>query len=208
MENALFFIAVLLLSVIIHEVSHGYVAWKLGDPTAKNAGRLSLNPLVHLDPLGSFLVPALIYFSTSGGGIFGWAKPVPFNPYNLRNQRWGEAIIAVAGPASNILVAFFFAVLIRVGVFAELLSPNFIEASFFIIYINVLLAFFNMMPVPPLDGSKIMFAFLPYRYQNVRLLLEQYGFIILLLLIFVIGISFIFRWAIAFSEFLVGASFF
>lgn len=213
MENALFFIAVLLLSVIIHEVAHGYAAWKLGDPTAKNAGRLSLNPLVHLDPIGSFVVPALIFFSTNGAGIFGWAKPVPFNPYNLRNPRSGEAIIAAAGPLSNILVALFFAGLIRAGMLVGLLSSSFVEASIFIIYINILLAFFNMIPIPPLDGSKILFSILPTRYQDIRLVLEQYGFVILLLLIFVlpifgIGIGFIFNWAIGFSEFLVGGSFF
>src|SRR3989338_6814886 len=113
MDPAIFiiFIIILILSVIIHEVSHGYVANMLGDPTAKLAGRLTLNPISHLDPVGSFLVPVLMYVST--GFMFGWAKPVPYNPYNLRNQRWGTALVGVAGVAANFLLAIVFGLTIR-----------------------------------------------------------------------------------------------
>src|SRR3989338_330219 len=107
----IFVIAILVMSVVIHEVSHGYAALALGDPTAKYQGRLTLNPISHLDPVGSFLVPLLGYFA--GDFIIGWAKPVPFNPYNLRNQKWGEAIVAIAGPLSNIFLATIFGLIIR-----------------------------------------------------------------------------------------------
>ena len=106
-----FIIAILIMSVVIHEVSHGYAALALGDSTAKYQGRLTLNPLAHLDPVGSFLVPLIGYFF--GGFIIGWARPVPFNPYNLRDQKWGEAIVAIAGPISNILLAVIFGLFIR-----------------------------------------------------------------------------------------------
>src|SRR3990172_11913600 len=120
----LFIIIILIMSVVIHEVSHGYAALALGDPTAKYQGRLTLNPISHLDPIGSFLVPLLGYFV--GGFIIGWAKPVPFNPYNLRNQKWGEALVAIAGPLSNIALALFFGLLIRFG-FAYSFGEPFIQ---------------------------------------------------------------------------------
>jgi Zn-dependent protease len=110
--SVIFSIAVLIMSVVVHEVSHGYAAERLGDPTARLQGRLTLNPLSHLDPVGSFLVPFLTYATT--GVAFGWAKPVPYNPYNLRNQKWGEAIVAAAGPISNLIIAFLFGMLIRI----------------------------------------------------------------------------------------------
>src|SRR3989344_2638548 len=164
-----FIIAILIMSVVIHEVAHGYAALSLGDSTAKYQGRLTLNPLNHLDPVGSVLVPLLGYFL--GGFIIGWAKPVPFNPYNLRNQRWGEAIVAVAGPLSNIAIALIFGLIIRYIGLTEL-TP----ILSFVVLINLTLAFFNLIPVPPLDGSKILFAFLPLHMDNVRRSLEQYGF--------------------------------
>src|SRR5262245_29317731 len=107
----LFIIIILIMSVVVHEVSHGFAALALGDPTAKYAGRLTLNPFYHLDPIGSVLVPILGYLS--GGIIIGWAKPVPFNPYNLRDARWGEALVALAGPVSNIILAIIFSLIIR-----------------------------------------------------------------------------------------------
>lgn len=169
------------MSVVVHEVSHGYAAFLLGDPTAKNQGRLTLNPIRHLDLFGSILIPAFLVI-TNAGFLFGWAKPVPYNPYNLRNQKWGEAIVAVAGPASNIFIALVFGLLIRFG--AEFLSPAFLNISAILVLINLMLAVFNLVPIPPLDGSKILFAFLPYHMQRFRMMLEQYGFVVVLIFIF------------------------
>lgn len=176
----LFFIIVLLLSVVIHEVSHGFTAWKLGDPTAKMMGRLTLNPIKHLDPVGSLLVPAvllLISAATGSGFIFGWAKPVPFNPYNLRDQRWGSAKVALAGPASNFILAFLFGALIRF-LPPEILTASLINFFGIIVFLNIVLGVFNLVPIPPLDGSKILFSIFPS--FELQRLLEQYGLILLL----------------------------
>ena len=159
-----FSIAVLIMSVVIHEVSHGYAADSLGDPTARLAGRLTLNPLKHLDPFGSVLLPALTYLF--GGFIFGWAKPVPYNPYNLKNQRWGPAVVAGAGPLANILIALIFGLAVRF--FGNFLAAGFVQIALAIIFINLILAIFNLVPIPPLDGSKILFAALPYRWHRVQ----------------------------------------
>jgi Zn-dependent protease len=175
----IFGIAILILSVVVHEVSHGYVADKLGDPTARLAGRLTLNPIPHIDVMGSVIIPALTFIA--GGFIFGWAKPVPYNPYNI-SHKYGEAMVAGAGPLSNITLAVIFGVVIRI--FGESLGPATLSLLSLIVFINILLAIFNLIPIPPLDGSKILFEFLPYKYQHVRQKLERYGFF--LVLIFVI----------------------
>jgi Zn-dependent protease len=175
-----FSIAVLMMSVVIHEVSHGYAADALGDPTARYAGRLTLNPIKHLDPFGSILLPALTFLF--GGFIFGWAKPVPYNPYNLKNQRWGPAIVAGAGPLANILIAFIFGLAIRF--LGNFLPAGFIQIASAIIFINLILAIFNLVPIPPLDGSKILFAVLPYRWHQIQAFLEQWGLFLILLFIF------------------------
>ena len=184
----LFIITALILSIVIHEVSHGYVAQMLGDPTAKLAGRLTLNPLKHLDPLGSIIIPALLVFS-GAPLLFGWAKPVPYNPYNLRNQRWGEALVAGAGPLVNIFIAIVFGLLIRFGP-AFGLSQAFIGLASFIVFINILLAIFNLIPIPPLDGSKVLKTILPFHlaqsYQKLEAFMARYG------LIAVFGFIFIF----------------
>lgn len=177
--EALFIILILILSVVIHEVSHGYMAEHLGDPTARLAGRLTLNPLKHLDPVGSVLVP-LVMWLLPGNFIFGWARPVPYNPYNLSDQRWGELKVALVGPLSNIGLAVIFGLIIR---FLPLTGEIF-NILAFIVWINILLAIFNLIPVPPLDGSKILFSLLPYEYNNVRATLERYGFLIVLFVIF------------------------
>lgn len=180
-------IIALIFSIILHEMAHGYAANALGDPTARLQGRLSLNPLVHIDPLGSIIIPALLYFGNAGI-LLGWAKPVPYNPYNLSNQKWGEALVAAAGPATNILLAVIFSVIIR---FADMLSlpSTFVEISVYIVYMNVLLALFNMLPIPPLDGSKILTAILPFSaqqsYRRFTLLMEQYGLFAMFALIFI-----------------------
>lgn len=198
-----FFFVILLYSVIIHEVSHGVSALWQGDTTAKYADRLNLNPFSHIDIWGSVIVPILMYLSV--GFAFGWAKPVPFNPYNLKNQKWGPALVALAGPASNIIIAIIFAIgakLINLTVatkidiinnatnfstVAPLIAGSF-EAIFFeicvvIIFMNVLLAFFNLIPIPPLDGSKLLFAVLPIKIETIAML-EQFGFMFLLFFIF------------------------
>lgn len=188
MEPATIIIIIaLIISIVLHEVAHGYMADRLGDPTARLQGRLSPNPLVHIDLLGSIIVPALLFISNAGI-LFGWAKPVPYNPYNLRDQKWGEAKVAAAGPATNLLLALVFGLLIR---FADVIGLNasFVEISSYIVYINILLAFFNMIPIPPLDGSKIIQPFLPASlqvgYMNFVHTFERFGLIGTFLFIFV-----------------------
>ncbi len=190
MENAIqiiFQIVILIFSVVIHEVSHGYAALSLGDRTAQNEGRLTLNPIKHIDPFGSILLPAFTLML--GGFVFGWAKPVPYNPYNLRNQKWGPAIVGAAGPAANISIALIFGIALRFlpelanGVGGSFLM-NFITIASIITLLNLVLAVFNLVPIPPLDGSKVLFALLPYNWRNLQNFLEQYGFFLLLLFIF------------------------
>ncbi len=184
--SIIFGIAVLIMSVVAHEVSHGYAAEFLGDPTARLQGRLTLNPINHLDPVGSILVPLLTYgiptLLGASGFIFGWAKPVPYNPYNLRKGRLGEAIVAGAGVFTNALIAIFFALGLRF--FGADLPQAFVELAALLIFTNLVLAIFNLIPVPPLDGSKILFSALPYSAQGVQAFLERYGLFILILFIF------------------------
>ncbi len=179
--NFIFSILILIFSVIVHEVSHGYAAYLQGDNTAKYAGRLTLNPLKHLEWFGSFLLPVMSYFL--GGFIIGWAKPVPFNPYNLRNQRWGEAIVAFAGPFANICIALFFGLLVRFNTLSGM-GDSYIYIVGLIVLINLVLATFNLVPIPPLDGSKILFSVLPYSMRNVRTFLEQNSIYILIFFVF------------------------
>jgi Zn-dependent protease len=177
--DLIFSLVILIMSVVIHEVAHGYAASMLGDKTAAYEGRLTLNPLKHLDPIGSVLIP-LILVLTRAGFIFGWAKPVPYNPYNLKNQRWGEALVAIAGPLTNIVIAIIFGLLIRFGAGPFNLSMPFLQLLSTIVLINITLALFNMVPIPPLDGSKVLFAFLPWGWQKVRYFLDRYGLILAL----------------------------
>ncbi|TSC61295.1 MAG: peptidase M50 [Parcubacteria group bacterium Gr01-1014_107] len=178
----IFVIVALIRSGVSYERCRRYAALMLGDPTAKYAGRLTLNPLKHLDPVGSVLVPLALYIFQTGI-IFGWAKPVPYNPYNLRNQRWGEALVAGAGPLTNILLALVFGLAIRVALSLETVPESFIQISFLVVFINIVLAVFNLVPIAPLDGSKILFAALPLHLLEWRHKLEQFGFIILLIFI-------------------------
>ena len=183
----IFQIAVLIFSVVIHEVSHGYAALALGDRTAKEAGRLTLNPLKHLDPFGSVLLPLFTLFL--GGFVFGWAKPVPYNPYNLKNQKWGPALVGAAGPAANIGLALVFGLLLRfLPGFSEGIPSNFLfnflSVASTITLLNLVLAIFNLVPIPPLDGSKVLFSVLPYQWRSLQFMLEQYGLFLLLLFIF------------------------
>lgn len=182
-------IAILIFSVIIHEVAHGLSAYWMGDSTAKYAGRLTLNPLSHLDLWGSFLIPLMLMLSNLGI-VFGWAKPVPYNPYNLKNQKWGPVIVGMAGPFSNVLLALIAGVALRTllvfGVDENLFIFPFL-ATFALI--NVLLSVFNLLPIPPLDGSKLLFAFLPIS-EHTKASLEQYGFVFLFIFLFVFSGSF------------------
>jgi Zn-dependent protease len=176
-------ILVLIFSVIIHEVAHGYAALWLGDRTAEYEGRLTLNPIKHIDPFGSIILPLLMAI-IPGGIVFGWAKPVPFNPYNLRNRRWGEAIVAGAGPLSNILIALFFGLIIRFGASAGVLSPSFALLASIATLINLSLAIFNLVPIPPLDGSKILFSLFPLNALRYRETIEKYSFVLIIILVF------------------------
>jgi Zn-dependent protease len=176
----IFSFIILIISVVIHEVSHGYAAYLQGDSTAYYQGRLTLNPLKHIDIVGSIIVPII---TTLGGFPFGWAKPVPFNPYNLRNQRWGELLVAIAGPISNILIAIIFGTILRFG--GLYLPSAFAALSVLVVLINLGLALFNLIPVPPLDGSKVLFAFLPLRFQQYRFQLERYSFFLVIILVLI-----------------------
>jgi len=182
----LFVIIILIFSVIIHEIAHGGIAYYLGDPTAKYAGRLTLNPLKHLDPIGSIVVPIFLVIMaqvTGGGIIFGWAKPVPVNPYNFRDQKYGSLKVALAGPGSNLSIALVFGLILRFfpGLFV---IEGLVLMFSYIVYINILLAVFNLMPVPPLDGSHILFSLLPYSARNIKIFFQQFGIFILLFVIF------------------------
>lgn len=177
-----FQIAILLMSVVIHEVSHGYMASYLGDPTARYEGRLTLNPIKHIDFLGSIVVPLVSYFS--GGFIFGWAKPVPYNPHNLRPGRWSEALVALAGPVSNLFLALIFGLFIRFGLVYGLITEPILQITAMIVFLNIILMVFNLIPAPPLDGSKLLFALFPEKIYKIRGFLERYGFLLILFLIF------------------------
>lgn len=201
----LFLIIILILSVVLHEVSHGTVANYLGDPTAKYAGRLTLNPIKHLDPIGSVFVPLFLLLLRSPI-LFGWAKPVPTNPYNLRDQKYGSAKVALAGPGANLVLALVFGLILRS--FPGLTHiPGLYLMFSYIVFINLLLAIFNLLPFPPLDGSHILFTFLPPGMENIKIFLSQFGIFILLFIIF-----FAFHWIILIIniifQFLVGAPLF
>lgn len=184
---SIFTVAALIVSIIMHEVAHGWAAYALGDRTAKDAGRLTLNPLPHVDPIGSVLIPATLVLLQSGF-LFGWAKPVPYNPYNLRNQRWGEAIVSVAGVATNIGLAILFAIVARVA-FASGMTA-FAELAAVVALVNLFLGIFNLIPIPPLDGFGVLRGVLPYRLsmklREIEHAVERGGIfsLILILLLF------------------------
>lgn len=177
--NLVFYFVIIIPSSIIHEYAHGWVADQLGDPTARYAGRLTLDPRSHIDLWGTILMPIMLFVGTGGRFMFAYAKPVPYNPYNLRNQKWGPALVGLAGPMANFLLAAAFAVVLRI-LPTTTITP-FLEI---IVYANVLLMIFNLVPLPPLDGSKILFAILPDSAHQIRNFLERYGFMLLLFFVF------------------------
>lgn len=176
----IFDIIIIIFSAILHEVSHGLAARALGDKTAEYAGRLTLNPIVHLDLFGSIIMPIFLWIASGGGFLFAYAKPVPYNPYNLKNQQWGPAAVGFAGPATNFILAAAMAALIRV----ELFGVGTADFLFRVLIINVSLAVFNLVPIPPLDGSKILYALLPSKYDHIKIQLERYGIWVVLIFIF------------------------
>ena len=185
--DIIFGLLILIFSVVLHEVAHGYMANYLGDPTARLAGRLTLNPVSHIDLVGSILLPAILVF-THSPILIGYAKPVPYNPYNLRG-RFGEALVAFAGPATNMFLALIFGLIIRFA--AEDIGVPLLTAFATIVYINMLLALFNMIPIPPLDGSKVLSTLLPRAlsrgYDTFRASFERLGVLsgtLLILLVF------------------------
>jgi len=183
----------ILIAITFHEVAHGFVANKLGDPTAKFVGRLTLNPFVHIDPVGTILMPLMLFIFTNGQFVFGYAKPVPINPQNFRDPRRDMAISAAAGPIMNILLAiasvliikFFIAPLSTImpqAVNAMVIKPLMLMFTSSII-INVVLASFNLIPIPPLDGGRVVIGFLPHRQAVSYSRIEPFGFIIVIILI-------------------------
>lgn len=214
-----FYVLILIYSIILHEISHGWVALWLGDVTAKYAGRLSLNPKSHIDPIGSILVPIMLLLVSGGKMAFGWAKPVPYNPNNLRDRKKGELLVALSGPATNLLlalVAVILSYLINLSSvtkkemiynlndwekITQMLSGSFESIAFillvYVVFWNVILAFFNLIPIPPLDGSKILYALFPLDIKT-KIFLEQYGFFILLFIMIFFGglINGLMSWAL------------
>lgn len=181
LQIGIFQIIVLIFSAVVHEVSHGFVANSLGDPTAKDMGRLTLNPLKHLEPFGSVILPALLMLARSPI-LFAWAKPVPFNPLNLKDPKWDSARIAIAGPLVNFAIAIVFGLILRFIPFENSSTFALLPELFtIIIYINIMLGVFNLVPIPPLDGSKLLFAFLGDSQREAIHFLEKNGLVLLLM---------------------------
>ncbi|MEW6216144.1 MAG: site-2 protease family protein [Candidatus Bipolaricaulota bacterium] len=200
-------VGALFVCVIPHEVAHGYVAWRLGDPTAKAAGRLTLNPIKHLDPIGSIVLPLgllLLRRFTGFPIVFGWAKPIPVNPYYFRDTWGGMLYVSLAGPATNILMALLATAIGHGLVFLGVTNAYVLAFVALIVLLSLLLALFNLLPVPPLDGSKILAYFLPVRWRIALLRWEQFGFVIIFALLLLGGLQMVFQGAETIAFRLVG----
>lgn len=189
LPGLILYIVLFIMSVVVHEVAHGFIAFKLGDPTAFLARRLTLNPIRHIDPFMSILMPALIFIASGGRFMFGGAKPVPVNPYRFARFRRGMMLTAIAGPLSNILIALALALVLIPATYLRVASgaaaPTFVETAFVMgILTNIILAFFNMIPIPPLDGSRVLAWILPPNMASHLDRIESFGIMIVMLLVF------------------------
>jgi Zn-dependent protease len=186
---ALFTVAVLIFSIIIHEVAHGYAALQQGDVTAKYAGRLTLNPSSHIDSLGSVIIPGMLVL-TGASFLFGWARPVPYNPDNLRNKRWGEAFVAIAGVATNLFLAVVFAIIVRAALAAGMTS--FADLAATVVLVNLFLGLFNLLPFPPFDGFSFLRSALPaslsYRLRLIEDMALRGGILALVMVLVVFSL--------------------
>jgi Zn-dependent protease len=211
----LLLIIILIYSAVLHEYAHGWMARRLGDDTAEREGRLTLNPIPHLDMIGSIILPAILILTKSNFFI-AWAKPVPYNPYNLRDRVYGELKVAAAGPITNFIIAIILGLIVRLvpltsgtktqlaisflsgnnDAFSSLVSGSLVASIVAIAMmgcmINLMLGIFNLVPIPPLDGSKILSAFLPQRGKEFFYKIEQYGFILLMILLYLGIFGFVF----------------
>lgn len=188
----IFVIVILVFSTVLHELAHGFTAYKLGDDTAKLSGRLSLNPLNHIDPMMSIVVPAVLFLM--GGPIFGGAKPVPINTNKVKGGEWGFALVAIAGPLTNIVLSFlFFLLWFFTGQNADFWGT----IASYGMFINMGFALFNILPIPPLDGSRVLYALAPDSARNVLRAMEPYGLIVVYIVVFLLG-----GW---FSNYMAGA---
>ncbi|MDP2956019.1 MAG: site-2 protease family protein [Longimicrobiales bacterium] len=188
--DAILLIAVLIVSVVVHEVAHAWQARREGDPTAEQLGRITLNPLPHLDPIGSLLVPLALHFSGSGF-LFGWARPVPVNPANYRDPKWGDIRVSLAGIVSNLILAFLATLAMVVVLKAEAglgalggATELLRQGALYGILINLVLACFNLIPIPPLDGSHVLFHLLPRRLALPYRRAGRFGLVVLMGLMF------------------------
>ncbi|MEA1963851.1 MAG: site-2 protease family protein [Candidatus Aerophobetes bacterium] len=201
----LFSLVILLFSIILHECAHGIMAERHGDSTARMAGRITLNPIPHLDPIGSLLLPGIMVIMSLVGGplfIFGWAKPVPINPYNLNNPKKDMMWIGLAGPGANLGIALFLVLLFRILVTSASIAA---VVLFYGIAINLILAFFNLIPIPPLDGSRVLSGLLPEEYNYRLSRIEPFGFIILVILLISGVLNFLFAGVFKLTILLTGA---